>query len=143
MPAPTSSSWTRGSRARGRADDIHPDMRVSDAERAANADLLAKHYADGRLDQAEFDRRMDQAMRATTQADLNGLFTDLPGTEPAQAPPRRRDRRPTIRFLFLVLVVVLAAALGQALVRPYTFWLVIALFVVLWLRHGPRQRRRL
>jgi Flp pilus assembly protein TadB len=143
MPAPTSPSWTRGSRARGRADDIHPDMRVSDAERAAVADRLAKHYADGRLDQAEFDRRMDQAMRATTQADLSGLFVDLPGTEPVQAPPRRRDRRPTIRFLFLVLVVVLAAALGQALVRPYTFWLVIALFVVLWLRHGPRQRRRL
>ena len=128
-----------GSRARRRADDIPPNMRVSDAERAAVADQLAKHYADGRLDQAEFDRRMDQAMRATTQADLNGLFTDLPGTEPVQAPPRR-DRRPTIRFLFLVLVVVLAAALGQALVRPYTFWLVIALFVVLWLRHGPRRR---
>jgi hypothetical protein len=143
MPAPTSPSWTRGSRARGRTDDIPPTMRVSDAERAAVADRLAKHYADGRLDQAEFDRRMDQAMRAATQADLNGLFTDLPATEPAQVPPRRRDRRPTIRFLFLVLVVVLAAALGQALVRPYTFWLVIALFVVLWLRHGPRQRGRL
>jgi Domain of unknown function (DUF1707) len=142
MPAPTSASWTRGSRTRGRADDIHPDMRVSDAERAAVADRLAKHYADGRLDQAEFDRRMDQAMRATTQADLSGLFTDLPGVEPAQAPPGRRDRRPTIRFLFLVLVVVLAAALGQALLRPFTFWLVIALFVVLWLRHGPQQRHR-
>jgi hypothetical protein len=141
MPAPTTPSWTRGYRTRGRADDIHPGMRVSDAERAAVADRLAKHYADGRLDQAEFDRRMDQAMRATTQADLSGLFHDLPGTEPAQVPPRRRDRRPTIRFLFLVLVVVLAAALGQALVRPYTFWLVIALFVVLWLRHGPRQDR--
>jgi hypothetical protein len=142
MPAPTSTSRTRGYRTWGRAEDVNPGMRVSDAERAAVADRLAKHYADGRLDQAEFDRRMDQAMRATTQADLSGLFHDLPGTEPAKAPPRHRDRRPAIRFLFLVLVVVLAAALGQALVRPYTFWLVIALFAVLWLRRGPQSRGR-
>ena len=142
MAGPSSTSWTGGSRTRGRADDINPGMRVSDAERNAVAERLAQNYGEGRLDQAELDDRLGRAMSAKTRADLDALLADLPGTEPARTPPRQRDRRPTIRFLFLVLVVVLAAALGQALVRPYTFWLVLALFAVLWLRHGPRQRRR-
>lgn len=63
------------------------DMRVGDAERSAVADRLARHYADGRLDEAEFNNRLDKAMRATTMADLTGLLSDLPETEPVQAPP--------------------------------------------------------
>jgi uncharacterized protein DUF1707 len=75
-------------------------MRVSDADRAEVADRLAKHYSDGRLDQAEFDERLDRAMRATTRADLVVLLADLPE---GQSPPpddgggprsqRRQQRR--------------------------------------------------
>jgi Domain of unknown function (DUF1707) len=61
-------------------------MRVSDADRAEVADRLAKHYSDGRLDQAEFDERLDQAMRAKTRADLSGLLADLPGEAPLVSP---------------------------------------------------------
>src|ERR1700760_4706930 len=57
------------------------DLRVSDAERKAGADQLSKHFADGRLDQAEFDERLSQAMNAKTYRDLDGLLTDLPGTQ--------------------------------------------------------------
>ena len=39
-------------------------MRVSDAERNEVAEQLSKHYADGRLDAAEFKERLDQAMSA-------------------------------------------------------------------------------
>jgi hypothetical protein len=57
-------------------------MRVGDAERAAVTDTLAKHFSDGRLDQAEFEARMDKAMRAKTVADLAGLMDDLPDGRP-------------------------------------------------------------
>src|SRR6201995_51656 len=57
------------------------DLRVSDAERQAVADQPSHHFGDGRLDQAEFDERLSQAMNAKTYRDLDGLLTDLPGTQ--------------------------------------------------------------
>ncbi len=72
-------------------------MRVGDAERAAIADRLAKHFSDGRLDKAEFNERLDQAMRAKTMADLTGLLSDLPDDEAIQpqlpAAGRRHERK--------------------------------------------------
>ena len=71
------------------------DMRVGDAERAEIADRLARHFSDGRLDEAEFSERLDRAMRAKTKADLSGLLADLPGDESEPAPPagRRHQRK--------------------------------------------------
>src|SRR5260370_11408336 len=124
MSAPSSPLWTRGSGPR-RGTYAHRDLRVSDAERAEVADRLSKHYSEGRLDQAEFDERVDQAMRAKTRSDLSGLFDDLPLTdepEPSETSkaagvtPRRRDERPPPPhpLLFLALVIVVPVALGPA-----------------------------
>jgi hypothetical protein len=73
-------------------------MRVSDADRADVADRLSRHYSDGRLDQTEFDERLDLALRAKTRADLIALLADLPDGRPAAAPAaeagtRRQQRR--------------------------------------------------
>jgi hypothetical protein len=76
---------------RSRASYADPGIRVSDAERAEVADRLSRHYGDGRLDEAEFSKRLDQAMGAVTQADLAGLFADLPDGDPA-GPARPRGR---------------------------------------------------
>jgi Domain of unknown function (DUF1707) len=73
-----------------RAGGPGADMRVGDAERAEMADRLAKHFSDGRLDEAEFGERLDRAMRAKTVADLSGLLADLPGAEPV--PPQQGSR---------------------------------------------------
>ena len=155
MPALFSTPWMRESASSRRASPVHaassasPSMRVSDAERGEVADRLSKHYGDGRLDQAEFNERLDQAMRAKTRHDLDGLFTDLPEGEAAanagagQAPhghpqhghPQYGQRRH--RVLFLVLVIALTAVGGQALVRSYIPWFLIGLLVALWLRYGP------
>ncbi len=62
----------------GMYSDQH--LRVSDAEREAVTGRLAKHFAAGRLDQAEFDDRVRRAMSAKTRADLRGLFADLSET---------------------------------------------------------------
>ena len=145
-----------------RASPPDPGLRVSDAERAEVADRLSKHYGDGRLDQAEFNGRLDQAMSAKTHSDLSGLFADLPAIEPSEAvtpqrPVPRAGRqgpgRPRYRIPFLVLVIVITVAVGQDLVRGLFFWpfgggpdilwwMLIALLAFLWFRHGPRQRRR-
>jgi Flp pilus assembly protein TadB len=115
-------------------------MRVSDAERSEIADRLSKHYGDGRLDQAEFSERLDRAMSATTQSDLSGLLADLPGDGPPARRPRPH-RGHLARFLLLVLAVVIAAAVGQALLRSYLVLIVIAALVFLWLRFAARSRR--
>ena len=63
---------------RGVYSDQH--LRVSDADRQAVTDRLSQHFADGRLDQAEFDDRVGRAMSAKTRGDLRELFADLSET---------------------------------------------------------------
>ena len=113
-------------------------LRVSDADRNEVADRLSKHYTEGRLDQREFSERLDRAMSARTQSDLAGLLDDLPGTgQRARQPHRGR----LSRFLLLVLAVVVAAAVGQAILRSYIVLVLLAVVVLAWLRYGPRRRR--
>jgi Domain of unknown function (DUF1707) len=136
MPAPTSPTWLLNA-TRRRAG--HGDLRISDAERAEVSDLLSKHYGDGRLDQAEFNERLDQAMKAKTYSDLSGLFADLPSTD-AETPEasrtmgaiaQHRHRRLPHRALLLILVVVIAALAGHALVFALTPWVWIGLLAVI------------
>jgi hypothetical protein len=111
---------------RGPYSDQH--LRVSDAERQAVADRLGDHFAEGRLDQAEFDERAACAMSAKTRADLSGLFDDLPdaSTQPqtgaAAVPDRRRGRRHPLLVLVLLVIVTLAAAHAVAATVPW-LWL--------------------
>jgi hypothetical protein len=155
-----SSRWARGS-----TGSANPQMRISDADRAEVADRLSKHYSDGRLDQAEFNERLDRAMNAKTQADLNGLFADLPATdEPGKAvkaarqPDRRpANRRPVQRVLGLILITVVAIFVARALMWPFfgffgfaghvlfvpVPWILIAIVAFLCWRYATRHRRRL
>ena len=100
-------------------------LRVSDAERQAVADRLAEHFADGRLDQAEFDDRVGRAMNAKTRADLSGLFSDLPDTGAPAVPdhPLRRRRHPVLIFVLFVLFI---AATAHAVLWATMPWLWVA-----------------
>jgi Domain of unknown function (DUF1707) len=115
-PSSTQQQWTR----RLRYSDQH--IRVSDAERNAVAELLGQHYADGRLDQVEFDERVNRTMAAKTRGDLMGLFDDLPETGPAGAGPAGpggpngtvsyrgpRKRNGIVRPLLLLILVFICA----------------------------------
>jgi hypothetical protein len=94
MSTPTSPQRVSAAALR-RASWPDQGMRVSDADRADVADRLAKHYSHGRLDQAEFDERLDRAMNAKTRADLVVLLADLPEGEPPpdDGTPSRNHRR--------------------------------------------------
>jgi hypothetical protein len=160
MPTSSSQSWPRGFSPLFRGPYADQHLRVSDAERQAVTDRLAEHYADGRLDQAEFDERVGRAMGAKTRADLSGLFDDLP--EPMGPPEagasamgatamgamgamplgmRRRHRHPV---LVIVLAVIVAMAVAHAAGPLLWIGLLVAL-VVLATRGGrhshPSQDR--
>jgi hypothetical protein len=82
-----------GTAGAGRLDnaDDHagPVTRASDRERDAVVQRVQEAFADGRLDDTEFDERMRAALTARTHSDLDVLTADLPaaaaGTGPAPA----------------------------------------------------------
>jgi hypothetical protein len=114
------------------ATDTH--LRASDAERNEVADKLSRHFAEGRLDSAEFKERLDRAMGATTRGDLTGLFDDLPRLESEPAPPPSRRRR-LVPFLFLLALIAAAAGSTLSYVHfPWLFFVVAGIF--LWHRSG-------
>ena len=125
---------------RRRASVINPGMRISDTDRAEVTDHLSKQYSEGRLDQAEFNERLDRAMRAKTQSDLTWLLSDLPGVEPARKPSHAPQRRRYSRMVLLIALVAVAFFAWQALIRPYLPWLLVALLAYLLLWHGPQRR---
>jgi hypothetical protein len=154
MSPATSQQWTR----RIRYSDQH--IRVSDAERNAVAELLGQHYADGRLDQAEFDDRVGRTMAAKTRGDLAGLFDDLPeagpagadpaGTAgPADAAPYRGPRRRggvgrTLLLLLLVLIcanVAWHAFTSLFFIQPLV-WAVVVVGVILLVNRSAHRRDR-
>src|ERR1035437_7418042 len=72
------------------AKDIEgPATRASDRERDAVVQRVQEAFAEGRLDDTEFDERMRAALTARTHADLDAALADLPaataGTGPARA----------------------------------------------------------
>lgn len=63
-----------------------PAIRVSDADRDQVAQALQAAFAEGRLDDDEFDERMRAALTARVSTDLEKLTADLP--TPAPRAPR-------------------------------------------------------
>jgi hypothetical protein len=104
-------------------------LRVSDAERQDAAARIGSAWAEGRLDDAEYDRRLAQAFAAVTYADLDQLFTDLPASNPV-APAPRVDRPPvldggTVADMHLALKI-LWTIWGGAVVINLTVWLLVS-----------------
>jgi hypothetical protein len=155
MSPASTQQWTR----RIRYSDQH--IRVSDAERNSVAELLGQHYADGRLDQAEFDDRIGRTMAAKTRGDLAGLFDDLPengpaGTGPAgpggpagPAVPYRGARRRggIVRALLLLLLVFICANFAWHaftslfFIQPLVWAFVIVAVILLVNRSAHRHDR--
>ena len=107
-------------------------LRVSDAERDAVAAELAEHLKDGRLDTAEFDERVGQAVTAKTRGDLDRLLADLPRQEPVPPPTARRRAGwplPLVPITFLVLFMAVASVAGRAHGAPRRLGALVVLLV--------------
>ncbi|WP_145943391.1 DUF1707 SHOCT-like domain-containing protein [Corynebacterium glyciniphilum] len=57
-------------------------LRLSDNDRIHAMSALGTHFADGRLDEHEFNERSGAVAGAKTIGDIRPLFTDLPGGLP-------------------------------------------------------------
>jgi hypothetical protein len=65
------------------ADANYPGaMRASDDDRRRVQDVLNDAFAEGRLDQQEWDQRVGELAGAATYGELARLTADLPGTYP-------------------------------------------------------------
>ncbi|MCG7593316.1 DUF1707 domain-containing protein [Mycobacterium sp. PSTR-4-N] len=65
----------------------YPDLRVSDADRAAVRGLLERAVGHGMLSLDEYSERLDAVFAARTRRDLDVVIADLPfGREPATPP---------------------------------------------------------
>jgi hypothetical protein len=71
-----------------------PAIRASDRERDTVVQRVQQAFAEGRLDDAEFDERMRAALTARTHADLDVLLTDLPAASAPAQVPAAGGRRP-------------------------------------------------
>ncbi|MFJ5679950.1 DUF1707 domain-containing protein [Streptomyces sp. NPDC093097] len=69
-------------------DERLPQLRASDADRERVAEILRDALAEGRLDMAEFDERLDATYQARTYGELERVTVDLPvaAQAPASAP---------------------------------------------------------
>src|SRR5262249_31350519 len=65
------------------------NMRASDADREAMAEVLRGHYAAGRLDAQEFEELIGRCFTAKRLGELDDLLIDLP-REPAPQSPHRQ-----------------------------------------------------
>ena len=75
-----------------------PEVRIGTAEREQALELLGEHFAAGRLTLVEFEERSGKASAATTRADLDVLFTDLPSVT-ANPPAPAAETAPAKRGL--------------------------------------------
>lgn len=72
---------------------------VTPAQRDRGVEILKEMYADGRLTHFEFDQRLDQALQATTRAELNAAFTGLVARPvPTYAPVPYAPPRPVQHY---------------------------------------------
>jgi hypothetical protein len=116
-----------------------PDLRAADADRERIAERLRTSHAEGRLELAEFQERLDHCYEAKTLGELGALVRDLPRHD------EHNDRR-SFRWLRLwrlapwapiaITLIVVAAATGG-----HVFWLWIPLLFLLSRMSWWRRRR--
>ena len=118
-------------------------LRIGDAERDGAISELGDHFAAGRLTTEEFEQRVDQAIRARFNDDLEPLFVDLPRTaEPSVGSPsnHRSDAHlawsPVLWFAPLLVVCAVVAAV--ILSAPWLVWMFLWVFLIT----GFFRRRR-
>ena len=118
-------------------------LRIGDTERDSAISELGDHFAAGRLSTEEFEQRVDQAIKARFNDDLEPLFVDLPRTaEPTLE--SRSNPQPDAHLAwspvlwFAPLLVVCAVVAAVILSAPWLVWMFLWVFLIT----GFFRRRR-
>jgi len=110
-------------------------VRIGDAERDRAIASLGDHFAAGRLTAEEFDQRMDQALKARFNEDLEPLFADLPRTVEPDA-QSNSNRRPDLHLAWSAmlwmapLIVIFAVVAAVVLSAPWLVWIFLWVFLI-------------
>ncbi|WP_432881361.1 DUF1707 SHOCT-like domain-containing protein [Kribbella sp. CA-245084] len=129
---PRDGGWNRaedGGRDAGRRDDVpRKRVRIGDAERDQAVSLLSDHFVAGRLTQAEFEERSEQATKSRYGDELEPLFDDLPTSmelQVAQRGPagvRRRPGPPPPILMLMPFLMIGLVISSLALAAPWLLW---------------------
>jgi hypothetical protein len=121
------------------------DIRAADSDRERVGEILRQHHLEGRLDDEEFQQRLQQSLTARTYADLDRLLADLPvgGGLPQERPEHpRRYGFPGMRF-GIAAVLTAAAIAASVLTGIHALWVAIPVFFfvvrpMMWRLSGGR-----
>ncbi|WP_329002993.1 DUF1707 domain-containing protein [Kribbella sp. NBC_00709] len=143
---PRDAGWNRAADAgpRRRIDVPVKRVRIGDAERDQAVSLLSEHFVAGRLTQAEFEERSEQATRSRYNDDLEPLFDDLPTSTEVQVAqtgwPARSPRRPGPPPAILMLMPFLMMGLVISSIALAAPWLLWGVFWVVLISGMSRRR---
>jgi uncharacterized membrane protein len=125
-------------------------VRIGDAERDRAIAALGDHFAAGRLTAEEFEQRMDLALKARFNDDLEPLFADLPRTVVPSVEPKSNHQSDmalawSAVLWLLPMFVMCAVVAAVVLTTPWLVWIFLWMFLISGLfrrrgRHfGPRR----
>jgi hypothetical protein len=107
-----------------------PNLRASDADREATADRLRQHHTDGRIDQDEFQERLDRCFAAKTVGELAELTRDLPSDTSRRGSGPRSSFGPLgwLRMIPIVPIILAIIAIHLIVGVVSGLWILIPLF---------------
>jgi hypothetical protein len=119
-----------------------PDLRAADADRERIAERLRQSHAEGRLDLAEFQQRLERCYESKTIGELRELVSDLPRQDEDTGRSVGWSRAWRWRLLplapILIALILVSAATGH---EHHFFWLWIPLVFLFWRMSWWRRRR--
>lgn len=104
-------------------------IRVGDRDRAATAELLSQALAQGYVDLAEYETRVQAAFAAQTAEELRRVVADLPVAHLRRSDPRRLAARKSAARTSVRLHLAAYAAMVAIVL---SVWLAVGLTVGAW-----------
>jgi len=101
-------------------------LRVGDKERDGVSEILRQAHVEGRLDDDEFQERIERCLTAKSYADLDRLIADVPRQRTdTRASSQRWGSRPwPVPFVFIPLALIAAVVIGG-----HVAWLAFPLII--------------
>lgn len=118
-----------------------PKLRAADADREAIAERIRRGHAEGRLDTAELQQRLEHCYEAKTLGELDELVTDLPRESEPESPPRFAPLRWRLVPLIPIAIALIAICAATGHHGHHAFWALIPLMFLVyrmwWWRRRP------